>query len=92
MFFGNIENPKNEKLPDLNVREWVYMAPLVIMSLWVGCYPKSFMDYIKKPVDVVVKQVRPTYPIPGVAPAIQTRVIANPAGVNSQPGITVQPR
>src|SRR2546428_2739200 len=67
MFFGNIENPKNEKLPDLNVREWVYMTPLVIMSLWVGCYPKSFMDYIKKPVDVVVKQVRPTYPIPGVA-------------------------
>lgn len=35
MFFGNIENPKNEKLTDLNIREWVYMTPLVVMSLWI---------------------------------------------------------
>src|SRR5438876_5262447 len=33
MFFGRLENPKNEKLHDLNWREWVYMTPLVIMSL-----------------------------------------------------------
>src|SRR6195256_6667055 len=49
MFFGTIENPKNEKLLDLNWREWAYMTPLVIMSLWIGCYPKPFMEYIKKP-------------------------------------------
>src|ERR1700752_3001023 len=34
MFFGNIDNPKNEGLPDLKVREWAYMVPLLIRSLW----------------------------------------------------------
>jgi NADH-quinone oxidoreductase subunit M len=69
MFFGNIDNPKNEKLTDLEIREWVYMTPLVIMSLWIGVYPKAFLDYVQRPVNAVVRQIRPTYPIPGLPPA-----------------------
>jgi NADH-quinone oxidoreductase subunit M len=65
MFFGTIENPKNQTLTDLNWREWAYMTPLLLLSLWIGCYPKPFMEYIKKPVNAVVRQVRgPAYPIP----------------------------
>jgi NADH-quinone oxidoreductase subunit M len=63
MFFGNIENPKNEKLRDLKPREWAYMLPLVILSLWIGVYPKPFIDYIQKPVAAVVRHVRPAYPM-----------------------------
>jgi NADH-quinone oxidoreductase subunit M len=66
MFFGPIDNPKNSNLPDLNVREWAYMAPLMIMSLWIGVYPKPFLAFLEKPVNAVVKQVRPDYPIPGM--------------------------
>ncbi len=73
MFFGNIDNQKNEKLLDLNVREWIYMAPLVIMSLWIGIYPKTFLDYIQRPVNAVVRQVRPDYPIPGLPPTVATQ-------------------
>ena len=65
MFFGKIENAKNERLPDLNIREWVYMTPLMILSLWIGVYPKPFLEYIQQPVNAVVKQVRPEYQIPG---------------------------
>jgi NADH-quinone oxidoreductase subunit M len=68
MFFGTIDNPKNERLPDLNIREWAYMAPLMILSLWIGVYPKPFLYYIQQPVNVVVKQVRPDYQIPGTPP------------------------
>ena len=64
MFFGNIDNPKNEKLSDLSGREWLYMTPLVIMSLWIGVYPQSFLDYVRQPVNAVVKHVRPDYPMP----------------------------
>lgn len=64
MFFGTIDNPKNEKLSDLSGREWLYMTPLVIMSLWIGIYPQSFVDYIRQPVNAVVKHIRPNYPIP----------------------------
>jgi NADH-quinone oxidoreductase subunit M len=67
MFFGTIDNPKNEKLPDLSGREWAYMVPLMILSLWIGVYPKPFLGYLEKPVNAVVKQVKPEYPIPGMA-------------------------
>jgi NADH-quinone oxidoreductase subunit M len=70
MFFGNIENPKNQKLVDLSGREWAYMIPLVVLSLWIGVYPKTFIDYIQQPVSAVVRHVRPAYPVPApVAPA-----------------------
>jgi NADH-quinone oxidoreductase subunit M len=65
MFFGNIENPKNEQLRDLKGREWAYMLPLVVLSLWIGAYPKPFLEYIQQPVAAVVRHVRPSYPMPG---------------------------
>ncbi len=71
MFFGKIDNPKNEKLKDMTGREWAYMLPLVVLSLWIGIYPKTFVDYIQQPVDAVVRQVRPDYPLPGAPPATQ---------------------
>jgi NADH-quinone oxidoreductase subunit M len=65
MFFGEIVNEKNKLLPDLSIREWAYMLPLVIMSFWIGIYPGPFLRYIEKPVNAVVRQLRPNYPIPG---------------------------
>jgi NADH:ubiquinone oxidoreductase subunit 4 (subunit M) len=50
----------------MNGREWAYMIPLVIMSLWIGVYPKPFLEFIQRPVNAVVKQIRPNYPIPGM--------------------------
>jgi NADH-quinone oxidoreductase subunit M len=65
MFFGEINNEKNKLLPDLSIREWAYMLPLVIMSLWIGIYPGPFLRYIERPVNALVRQIRPAYPIPG---------------------------
>ena len=72
MFFGTIDNPKTRRLPDLNIREWAYMVPLMILSLWIGVYPKPFLEYIQQPVNAVVKQVRPEYQIPGTPAAATT--------------------
>ncbi|MEP6919987.1 MAG: NADH-quinone oxidoreductase subunit M [bacterium] len=72
MFFGTIDNQKNEQLKDMNGREWLYMTPLIIMSLWIGVYPKTFLDYIQPPVQAVVKHLRPNYPVPGPATLIPT--------------------
>jgi NADH-quinone oxidoreductase subunit M len=66
MFFGEVTNEKNKLLPDLNAREWAYMMPLVIMALWIGVYPGPFLRYIENPVNAVVRQIRPNYPIPGM--------------------------
>ncbi len=74
MFFGTIDNPKNEKLTDLSGREWAYMVPLMILALWIGVYPKPFLEYIQQPVNAVVKQVRPDYGIPGEKEPQITRI------------------
>jgi NADH-quinone oxidoreductase subunit M len=70
MFFGEVENPKNENLRDLKGREWAYMLPLVLLSVWIGVYPKPFIEYIEKPALAVVRHVRPNYPLPPM-PAAQ---------------------
>ena len=81
MFFGEITNEKNKLLPDLSIREWAYMLPLVVMSLWIGMYPAPFIRYIEKPVNSVVKQIKPGYPIPGQAGTATT--------VPAQPTVTI---
>jgi NADH:ubiquinone oxidoreductase subunit 4 (subunit M) len=44
------------------------------MSLWIGVYPTPFLRYIEKPVNTIVKQVRPTYlPAPATSVPVQIR-------------------
>ena len=88
MFFGEITNEKNKLLPDLSGREWAYMMPLVIMSLWIGIYPSPFLRFIEKPVNAVVKQIKPDYPIPG-QPATTITTTPRPAASGTT---TVRPQ
>jgi NADH-quinone oxidoreductase subunit M len=90
MFFGEITNEKNKLLPDLSVREWAYMLPLVIMSLWIGIYPAPFIRYIEKPVNSVVKQIKPNYPIPGQAGTATT--ITPPPPITTSAPVQVKPQ
>ena len=76
MFFGTIDNPKNERLTDLNVREWAVL-PLMILSLWIGVYPKPFLHYIQQPVNVVVAETN-RYQIPGAPARNQPRKCKKP--------------
>ena len=59
--FGSVENPKNEKLRDLNLREVVTFVPLIIMALWIGLYPKPFIDFLDTSVRSVVARVSPQH-------------------------------
>jgi NADH-quinone oxidoreductase subunit M len=42
--FGRIRHPENAHLSDLNVREFVLLAPLLILMLFMGVYPRPFLD------------------------------------------------
>jgi NADH-quinone oxidoreductase subunit M len=57
VFFGKVENPKNEKLGDLNARELATFLPLVAMALWIGLYPKPFFKILDQPVSELVTQI-----------------------------------
>ena len=55
--FGAVDNPKNENLPDLNLREWVTFAPLLILAVWIGLYPKPFIDRLDTSVVRVMARI-----------------------------------
>ena len=59
--FGKVENPKNEKLKDLNFREVMTLVPLIVWAFWIGLYPKPFFHVLEKPVANIVQRVRPDY-------------------------------
>jgi NADH-quinone oxidoreductase subunit M len=59
--FGKIENPKNEGLRDLNLREVMTFVPLIILAVWIGIYPTPFLNRLTTSVDKVVARVSPQY-------------------------------
>ncbi|HEV3215967.1 MAG TPA: NADH-quinone oxidoreductase subunit M [Vicinamibacterales bacterium] len=59
--FGKIENPKNERLRDLNMREFATFAPLLILAVWIGLYPAPFLRRLETSVNRVVARVNPDY-------------------------------
>jgi NADH-quinone oxidoreductase subunit M len=58
--FGTVDNPKNEKLQDLSLREWATFVPLLILAVWIGMYPKPFIDRLDMSVDHVMARVNST--------------------------------
>jgi len=69
---GQITNPKNLRLPDLNWRELAVFLPLIAWAIWIGVYPKPYFDVLEKPVTEIVERVRPDYfqqaPVRAAAP------------------------
>jgi len=58
VFFGKVENPKNEKLKDLSAREIATFVPLLILALWIGVYPKPFFQILEEPVNEIVQTIQ----------------------------------
>jgi len=84
VMFGKITNEKNLKLTDLNARELIYFAPLVVLAFWIGLYPSPVLSYYSKSVDLISYQSNP-------------KTVDNPLGfpkpseINKQAQIQSQP-
>jgi NADH-quinone oxidoreductase subunit M len=59
--FGKVENPKNQSLPDIGMREFATFAPLIILAVWIGLYPAPFLRRLDTSVAKVVARVSPQY-------------------------------
>ncbi len=57
VMFGKNENPENHHLRDMSRMEYWQLVPLVILMVWLGVAPKTFMDYSEQSVRHVVGQV-----------------------------------
>jgi NADH-quinone oxidoreductase subunit M len=70
--FGPITHDINKALPDLNLREYAVLLPLVALAFWIGIYPKPFFAYLEKPVQRIVQQVNPNFYAGSASPSSST--------------------
>jgi len=58
VFFGSITNEANRHLPDLSVREWAILLPILLFILWIGVYPVSFTGLTEASAQALIAQVQ----------------------------------
>ena len=57
MVFGPLTIQENKKMADLSGREWAYLAPLLVLIVVMGLYPKPFLHMMETSVDHVIQSV-----------------------------------
>lgn len=73
--FNALSRPANRAIPDLGRRELAILLPLVALILWLGIYPKPFLDRMQPAAEGVLSTVE-----------ARGRTIDNPLELPVQPG------
>jgi len=55
VIFGKLTKESLMKITDMSPREWAVFAPLIILTLWMGIYPSSFLDVMHVSVADMLK-------------------------------------
>jgi NADH-quinone oxidoreductase subunit M len=63
VMFNKMTNPENEKLKDINKREWALLLPITILVFWIGIYPKPIISRMDVSVNHLLTQVDEKYKI-----------------------------
>jgi NADH-quinone oxidoreductase subunit M len=61
VMFGKLQNPANESLKDLSLREFAVFLPLLLLAFGIGIFPKPFLNVLDKPVEKVIRIVNPEF-------------------------------
>jgi NADH-quinone oxidoreductase subunit M len=79
--YGEVTNPKNEKLQDLSIREWAAVGPLAFMCIAMGVFPQIFLAPMEPSVEAIVKRLHRE-------PAVAERVVPPPPPIESEAVVT----
>jgi len=63
VYLGEVTNPKNASLPDLQPREWATVAPLCALAILMGVLPSIFLAPMEPSVRKVVERVQAGRPV-----------------------------
>jgi NADH-quinone oxidoreductase subunit M len=85
MWFNRLDRAENERLPDLTRREIAVLAPLIAGMIWMGVYPKPFLERM----EVTLVQVLETVDI-RTSPGMAALNVLPPAPQAGDPGADVQ--
>lgn len=58
VIFGEVTNPKNKALTDLDFREKLVLIPLVVLIFWMGIYSESFLRKMDGSVNQVLQHFK----------------------------------
>jgi len=58
VFFGEITHEKNRSLKDLDTKEWAMLVPIVVFIVWLGVYPKPFLEISESSTKQLVEKVQ----------------------------------
>ncbi|MCK6555889.1 NADH-quinone oxidoreductase subunit M [Candidatus Binatia bacterium] len=82
VFFGPVTNEANRQLKDLSPREIIAVAPVLVAIVWIGVYPKPFLDRIEPTVQVLLGRLRAAgatrHLVEAPAPAMEALLSAVP--------------
>jgi len=63
VFYGETGAEVRHHVPDLKLREWAAIVPLIVMMVWMGVYSQSFLPPVSKTTARVLDQTRINVPI-----------------------------
>jgi NADH-quinone oxidoreductase subunit M len=72
VMYGKLTNPANQGLHDLRRQEWLTLVPIVILLVWIGVYPQTFLRVSARSTKAIVEKVL-HYAVPQSVTLEQTR-------------------
>lgn len=66
--FGPLDKEENKSLKDLNLREIAVLVPIVVMIVWIGVYPQTFLRKMDRSVEGLLARTEQV-----AAPPVQSR-------------------
>jgi NADH-quinone oxidoreductase subunit M len=57
VMFGQITKKENQDVTDMNLREILVLAPIVILVFWIGFYPRPFLRVMEPAVNEIVARL-----------------------------------
>ena len=60
VFFGELKDEVKHHMPELNMREWACVIPLVVMMVWMGVYTQTFLPAVTEANAKILSQTTRT--------------------------------
>lgn len=81
VFFGPVRHEANQGLADLNLREWLYLLPLLFFIFWIGVYPQPFLAKMQPSIDQWLTMIKPAEQAQVAPPAFSPVQVQAPGPV-----------